>query len=96
MAGIPTEICAGHSLNTAIGHYRTSDKMNVDIDKQYAISQPYCHSDLVLRSLIFFLNTAVLKKPCSISQKAQCHLVTKISVLMLLGKYSPHIVKVIR
>jgi len=24
MAGIPTEICAGRSMNTAIGHYRTS------------------------------------------------------------------------
>jgi hypothetical protein len=36
--------------------------MNIDIDNQYVISQPYCHSDLVLRSLTFFLNTVVLKK----------------------------------
>ena len=36
--------------------------MNIDIDKQYVISQSYCHSDLVLRSLTFFLNTLLLKK----------------------------------
>ena len=36
--------------------------MNIDIDNQHVISQPYCHSDLVLRSLSSFLNTVVLKK----------------------------------
>lgn len=39
-----------------------SDKMNIDIDNQYVILQPFCHSDLVLRSLTFFLSTVVLKK----------------------------------
>jgi hypothetical protein len=36
--------------------------MDIDVDNQYVILKPYCHSDLVLRNLTFFLNTVVLMK----------------------------------
>jgi len=69
--------------------------MNIDIDKKYVISQPYCHSDLVLRNLTFLLNTVVLKETMFYLTRSTVALGYKDHCVNATREYSPHIVKII-